>query len=88
MSTPECIRDCEEGYSLNYWADKHYGSSYYTLPNNETAIKLEIYARGPVEAAFRVYEDFLTYKSGTVNIDTKVNKWNAGRLIASEFSSQ
>ena len=80
VSTPECKKDCEDGYSTNYWDDKHYGSSYYMLPKNETAIKMEIYARGPVEAAFRVYSDFLTYKSGAVTIDTKLNSWHVDKF--------
>jgi cathepsin B len=34
------------------------------VPSNEEAIKTEIFNHGPVEAAFTVYEDFVTYKSG------------------------
>lgn len=40
------------------------GKISYSVHGNEDAIKLEIYNNGPVEGAFSVYEDFLSYKSG------------------------
>jgi cathepsin B len=43
--------------------DKFYGQSAYNL-GGEADIKAEIWKNGPVETAFTVYEDFLTYKSG------------------------
>jgi len=39
------------------------GGSVYSLAG-ENDIKAEIFKNGPVETAFTVYEDFLTYKSG------------------------
>ncbi|CAF4862023.1 unnamed protein product, partial [Rotaria socialis] len=32
--------------------------------SDQTQIKTEIFTNGPVEAAFTVYADFLTYKTG------------------------
>lgn len=34
------------------------------MPSNVDKIKTEIMTNGPVEGAFSVYEDFLSYKSG------------------------
>lgn len=40
------------------------GEKSYSIDGNEDKIKQEIYRNGPVEAAFSVYADFVTYKSG------------------------
>ena len=40
------------------------GRSSYSIGEDETQIRAEIMAHGPVEAAFTVYADFPTYKSG------------------------
>lgn len=45
-------------------ADKHYAKSVYSVSSDADAIAKEIMTNGPVEAAFDVYEDFVTYKSG------------------------
>jgi len=42
---------------------KYRASKYYTL-NSIDAIKQNIFANGPVESGFSVYDDFLSYKSG------------------------
>lgn len=44
-------------------SDKNFGSNSYMV-TGVTTIMQEIMTNGPVEAAFDVYEDFLTYKSG------------------------
>lgn len=62
--TPDCTKQCIPGYSPAYAQDKHYGASTYSVRSNEKQIETEIYNNGPVEAAFTVYADFLTYKSG------------------------
>lgn len=41
----------------------HYGASAYSL-SGEADMMTEIFQNGPVESAFSVYEDFLSYKSG------------------------
>uniref|UniRef100_A0A6G5A0X9 Putative cathepsin b endopeptidase cathepsin b endopeptidase n=1 Tax=Rhipicephalus microplus TaxID=6941 RepID=A0A6G5A0X9_RHIMP len=62
--TPECVRNCRQGYEKSYSQDKHFGKKVYTLSGDEDQIKTEIYKNGPVEADFTVYSDFLSYKSG------------------------
>lgn len=62
--TPQCIQQCEAGYTPTYKADKHYGKTSYTVLSDERQIQSEIYKNGPVEGAFIVYEDFVLYKSG------------------------
>ena len=53
-----------DGYSIPYNKDKHYGKTAYSVRPEEKQIATEIYTNGPVEAAFTVFADFLTYKSG------------------------
>ncbi|XP_038165547.1 cathepsin B isoform X2 [Arvicola amphibius] len=62
--TPRCTKSCEAGYSPSYKEDKHYGYTSYSVSNSEKEIMAEIYKNGPVEGAFTVFSDFLTYKSG------------------------
>ena len=38
--------------------------SAYSVPSEVDAIKTELMTNGPIEVAFSVYEDFMTYKSG------------------------
>lgn len=51
-------------YYFKYYVVNLSGKTAYSIGNNVDAIRLEIYTHGPVEAAFTVYEDFVTYKSG------------------------
>lgn len=62
--TPHCTKACEAGYPISYEDDKHHGESSHHISSNPDAIATEIMTNGPVEAAYDVYEDFLTYKSG------------------------
>jgi cathepsin B len=64
VPTPSCKRSCISGYNNTYTGDKHRGSKSYGIPGSADAIATEIMNNGPVEAAFTVYSDFLTYKSG------------------------
>ena len=64
VSTPHCTKKCEEGYSKEYDDDKHHGHLGHHVSSNPDAIMTEIMTNGPVEGAFSVYADFLTYKSG------------------------
>jgi cathepsin B len=61
VDTPNCNMTCHN--SANFTADKHFVSSVYTISGVDQ-IAAEIVAHGAVEAAFSVYSDFLTYKSG------------------------
>jgi len=63
VPTPACVKQCEAGYSPAYPQDKHHGATTYAV-TGEDQIATEIMTNGPVEAAFSVYEDFLSYKSG------------------------
>ncbi|UYV62080.1 CTSB [Cordylochernes scorpioides] len=62
--TPKCRHMCRKGYDTTYRHDKIYGKSAYSLPDDEKQIQMEILKNGPVEASFRVYDDFLVYKNG------------------------
>jgi len=60
-STPPCIQQCHNDENWN--TALHFGKTAYTV-SGVTNIMNEIYQNGPVEGAFIVYEDFLSYKSG------------------------
>jgi len=65
--TPPCTKTCNNThYDTPYATDKgsHKGSKAYGVHDSVEAIQKEIMTYGPVEAAFSVYKDFLTYKSG------------------------
>lgn len=59
--TPKCLKTCQNGN--DYKKDKIFGSAY-SVRASEDAIMQEIFKNGSVEAAFTVYSDFPTYKSG------------------------
>ncbi|MEQ2187280.1 hypothetical protein GOODEAATRI_003058, partial [Goodea atripinnis] len=50
--TPECVTQCEAGYTPSYQKDKHYGKTAYGVAPVEEQIQSEIYKNGPVEGAF------------------------------------
>jgi len=63
--TPPCVRKCNATLTNATWASSlHYGKTSYAIYKGAVAIQQEILANGPVETAFTVYEDFLTYTSG------------------------
>jgi len=63
--TPDCSDKCVDEYGKKLVEDDlHFGNDVYMLFEDEEEIKAEIYENGSVEAAFLVYEDFLSYKSG------------------------
>eukprot|EP01028_Stygiella_incarcerata_P002656 TRINITY_DN14_c0_g2_i2.p1 TRINITY_DN14_c0_g2~~TRINITY_DN14_c0_g2_i2.p1 ORF type:complete len:343 (-),score=65.54 TRINITY_DN14_c0_g2_i2:450-1478(-) len=61
LPTPSCSKTCKNGAS--WQGDKHYAQSSYSVEGEKDMMN-EIYQHGPIEAAFEVYEDFPTYKSG------------------------
>jgi len=63
VKTPACKSECVAGYQTTYANDKHFGVSNYGVQGVDN-IRQEIFTNGPVEAAYTVYEDFLSYKSG------------------------
>lgn len=62
--TPQCKKSCISGYAKSYQQDKWFGKKSYSIKRDVTQIQTEIMTNGPVEVAYEVYEDFLTYKSG------------------------
>jgi len=63
VKTPACKEECIAGYPITYNNDKHFGVSSYGVQGVDN-IRQEIFTNGPVEAAYTVYEDFLSYKTG------------------------
>lgn len=59
----------EAGYPTAWADDKHFAKTGYTL-NTVSDIQNDIMTRGSVTAAFTVYQDFLTYKSGVYSHKT------------------
>jgi cathepsin B len=59
--TPPCVKKCQDGEQWN--SALHYGIDINSA-SGEADIMAEIYQHGPVETAFTVYADFLTYKTG------------------------
>ena len=68
--TPKCKRTCEAGYNNTFANDKHFGKTAYSVKSDQTQIQKEIMTNGPVEGAFTVYSDFLSYKSGVYQYTT------------------
>ena len=63
-NTPNCPSSCtNNGYNTAWSSDKHFASTSYSLDSVEAAMS-DIAAYGSITAAFNVYEDFITYKSG------------------------
>jgi cathepsin B len=62
--TPACRSTCDAGYANTYANDKHFASSYYTLPDSSTYLQQEIYTNGPIECGYSVYENFMHYTGG------------------------
>lgn len=60
--TPKCQSTCF-GNGANFNADRHFFQAAYKLASISD-IQTDIMTYGSVEAAFTVYEDFLSYKSG------------------------
>merc|ERR1712151_1286078 len=62
--SPRCARSCSEsGYSKGYDEDKVHAQSSYSV-RGVSQIQQELSQNGPLYAAFSVYGDFPTYKSG------------------------
>jgi len=61
---PPCPRKCDPNWTGAPWtSDLHKAKNVYSL-SGENNIMNEIFQHGPVETAFTVYADFVTYKSG------------------------
>jgi len=64
--TPSCPTACDSNstYSVPFTTDKHIFATSYSVGQDPAQIQQEIMTNGPVEAAFTVYADFESYKSG------------------------
>ena len=62
--TPDCTKTCVPGYNKTYEDDKNFGLDAYQVANDVAAIQTEIMTKGPVEAGFIGYSDYLSYKTG------------------------
>jgi cathepsin B len=61
--TPRCERTCNASYNQSYSQDKTKASKSYSV-RGVAQIQTELMTHGPLAVAFRVFADFLTYKSG------------------------
>ncbi|XGW24166.1 hypothetical protein V3C99_005957 [Haemonchus contortus] len=64
FATPACKQYCQYGYGKRYKDDKFFVKGAFILPQNERVIQSQIMKRGPVQAAFIVYDDFSYYRKG------------------------
>lgn len=62
--TPDCVKECQEGYPIPYEEDRVKFEDAYSVKGTVENIKEELMTKGPFEVAFTVYEDFMTYKEG------------------------
>jgi len=63
-SNKNCPNKCDASWAGPSWSSNiHRGKSAYSV-TGVSNIMAEIYQNGPVETAFTVYADFVTYKSG------------------------
>ena len=64
--TPACPAACDanSSYAVPFAQDVHRFSASYAVPDNEAAIRAEIFAHGPVTAGFNVYSDWVSYTGG------------------------
>jgi cathepsin B len=64
--TPACPTKCDANstYATPFAKDAHKFASAYSVSRDPVQIQQELMTNGPVEAAFTVYSDFPTYKSG------------------------
>jgi len=65
-STPSCETSCDKNstYGTPYAQDKLKFKTAYSVSSRVEQIQMEIMSNGPVQVAFEVYSDFLTYTSG------------------------
>jgi len=64
VSTPKCTRKCTNNVPEN----RSFGKLIHQSNPWPAEIKTEIMKRGPVEAAFTVYDDFFLYKEGIYQV--------------------
>jgi len=63
LDNPTCVPECQEGSSEDYQSDRYFVNEYWNLWSAEEIMN-EVYLRGPVSIAFRVYKDYYFYLGG------------------------
>jgi len=63
LTPPSCHKECRAESGQDYEKDRYYADHVWFLDNQEEMMK-EIYLRGPISVAFRVYKDFYFYLDG------------------------
>lgn len=63
LTPPECIPSCKESSSQDYHENRYYADKVWMLYDEEEMMR-EIYLRGPISIAFKVYKDFYFYLDG------------------------
>ncbi|KNC86060.1 hypothetical protein SARC_01783 [Sphaeroforma arctica JP610] len=72
-----CIEQCEDGTPIKFYKAKSVYPVVTWFDTEESAVQkmmAEIYKNGPIEAAYMVYQDFMSYKGG-------VYKYTKGPLM-------
>ena len=65
LLVPQCTHECSNGEA--YYK---YNCTTIVNPAGVDGIKAEIFANGPVETGFTVYEDFMSYQKGVYHYTT------------------
>jgi len=77
--TPSCARECKNGEKWK--ADKHFASDTYYVEGHDNIVT-ELAERGPCEASFAVYEDFVVYTSGVYHhVSGRLLGYHAVKLL-------
>jgi len=77
--TPSCTRTCKNG--AVWKQDKHYASDVYYVEGHDDIVN-ELATKGPCEASFAVYEDFVVYTSGVYHhVSGKLLGYHAVKLL-------
>lgn len=66
-NTPACSNTCRPGYPQSFANAQHKAKTYYQVAGAAVSIQNEIYMNGPVECAFDVYQNFMSYTGGIYN---------------------
>jgi cathepsin B len=66
-TTPTCSTTCRKGFTGTMKTDTHKAKTYYQIGGTAAQIQQEIYTNGPVECAFTVYNNFMSYTGGVYN---------------------
>ena len=65
--TPSCKTTCTNAnYKTTYEDDRFTGFTYYSLDKSVEQIQTDIMTNGPIQASYRVFEDFMTYEEGMI----------------------